>query len=438
MSPQLKDNLGGFIAFITCTASIGAVPLSAMTYYRRFRQGGYRGNFVLLFVGGSCIAGFAIAVFLFSWLSHGPLVDADWAQAVSGCACLAVCAVTFMHVLLRVFPMPKPRNIRGGWRNGWSYAAGALVLIGSLCLGAGLFRLIWMPEPDYTDGGAVLLILLAAPYSVLAYGILRRARAARQIHDAVKSDTRPPVLYLRAFKDEVLPFEKLAGRDPRWRLTWGYLRGKALFPLVPHYGPKNLELYITDAVERKMGPFIALGNPDDFFAPVGAARDYRSGPDWRKEFEGMVEKCTAVLVLTGSSRELDWEMGWLLKSGNAAKLFLLFGRWTHGYPLTPAEKLLKSFIPPRWMRVYESPRPEPLLWPRYRDAMNALGYTLPVDAPSASTVMGFSTMGRGIVIISDCRVPEDYVNAIVSHLVKQAAQQKPKRAIITPIPTSSS
>jgi hypothetical protein len=321
----------------------------------------------------------------------------------------------------------------GGWRSGWFYAAGALALTGILCLGLGLISL--RPEPDY--GKLVLSILLAASYSGLAYKILRRARTSRQIDAALKSDKRRPVVFLRGFKDEVLPFDKLEGRDPWWRITKGSLRGKTLFPWVPHYGPKTFELYITDAVERKMGPFVALGNPDDFFTPVGAAREYH-GPDWRKEFEGMVGKCTAVLVLPGSARELDWEMGWLLESGNAAKLFLLFGRWADGYPVTQGEKLLKSFIPPRWMRLFESPRPEPLLWPRYRDAMNALGYTLPVDAPSASTVMGFSTMGRGIVIISGCGVPEDYVNAIVTYLVKQAAQQKPKRAIITPIPTSSS
>jgi hypothetical protein len=432
MSPQLKDTLIALTGFILGVASVGVVALSWVDYYRRFRQQGYRGNVAFLFVGGSCTAGFAIAVALVSWLSHGPLVDMDGGEAaVSGCVCVAVCAVTFMHVLLRVIPVPKTRSMRGGWRNGWFYGACALALIGILCFGAGLISLI------RRDLGSVLLILLATVYFVLAYKILRRARASRQINDALKSDKRRPVLYLRGFKDEALPFDKLAGRDPWWGIIRGDLRGKALFPWVPHYGPKNLELYITDAVERKMGPFIALGNPDDFFAPVGAAREYH-GPDWRKEFEGMVGKCIAVLVLPGSARELDWEMGWLLESGNAAKLFLLFGRWAYGYPVTQGEKLLKSFIPPRWMRLFESPRPEPLLWPRYRDAMNALGYTLPVDAPSASTVMGFSTMGRGIVIISGCGVPEDYVNAIVTYLVKQAAQQKPKRAIITPIPTSSS
>lgn len=435
MSPQLKDTLSVLTGFIVCVASGGVVLLSGVDYYRRFRQQGYRGNVAWLFVGGSCIAGFAIAFFLVFWQSHGLRGDFELTQAVSGSVCLAVCAITFMHVLLRVFPVSKTRSMRGGWRNGWFYAACALALIGIFCLGAGLFFLIRRPEPDY--GKLVLLILLAASYSVLAYKILRRARASRQINDALKSDKRRPVLYLRGFKDEASPFDKLAGRDPWWGTIKGSLRGKALLPWVPHYGPKNLEHYITDAVERKMGPFIALGNPDDFFTPVGAAREYH-GPDWRKEFEGMVDTCSAVLVVPGSARELDWEMGWLLESGNAAKMFLLFGRWVHGYPVTYGEKLLKSFIPPRWMRLVESPRPEPLLWPRYRDAMNALGYTLPVDAPSASTVMGFSTMGRGIVIISGCGVPEDYVNAIVGHLVKQAAQQKPKRAIITPIPTSSS
>jgi len=430
MSPHLKDNLGGLTSFIICVVSVGAVALSWVGYYTRFRQRGYRANAALLFVGGSCIAGFAIAVSLFSWLSHGPLVDMDWAQAISGCVCLAVCAVTFMHVLLRVFQGPKTRNVRGGWRKGWFYATGALVLIGILCLGAGLFSLIQdsrMPEPDYEEGHPVFLILIAAVYFGLGYWLLRRAQASRQINNALKSDDRPPVLYLRSFKDEKQHFDNLAGLAPWWKFNRGSVRGRKLLPAVPLYGPMNLELYLADAVERAMGPFIALGNPDDFFAPVGAAREYLGGPDWRKEFEGMVDKCTAVVVLPGSSRELDWEMGWLLTSGNAAKLFLLFGRWAYGYPLTPGEKLLKSFIPQR----------EPLRWPQYREGISALGYTLPVDAPSASTVMGFNAMGQGRLVSRRCGSPEEYVNAIVNHLAKQAAQQEPKRDLIIPIPTSS-
>lgn len=439
MSPQSKDILSVLIGLTPVVSSIPVGTGSCLVYFKRLRRRGYRGNIAALYVGGSLIAGIVIASCLVFWLYRGPLagdgsplvIDTGYALAGIWGSCFDFCVITFMHVLARALPVPKTRSIRGGRRRGWFYAAGALASMGILLLSWGSFSLIQdsrMSKPDYEEGSPVLLILIAAVYFGLGYWFLRRARASRRIDDAVKSDKRPPVLYLRSFKDETLHFDNMPGSAPYWRrFKRGYLRGKQLLPAVPLYGPMNLELYVTDAVERAMGPFIALGNPDDIFAPVGAARKYLGGPDWRKEFEGMVDKCTAVFVLPGSSRELDWEMGWLLTSGNAAKLFLLFGRWTYGYPVLPAEKLFKFLTPP----------PEPLVWSRYREGMNALGYTLPVDAPVSSTVMGFDAMGQGRLVSRRCGSPEEYVDAIVSHLAKQVVQQERKRDLIIPIPTSS-
>ncbi|MEX2263777.1 MAG: hypothetical protein WD696_17615 [Bryobacteraceae bacterium] len=373
-------------------------------FYFTLRKRGYRGNIIALFIAGSCIVGLLGATALILLMDRDPLAriipayskDERWVQMAFGSVGFASCSISIMHILLRLLPVRRPRVVHGGPRKGWFYLARVAIVTAILLWFASLtwlLLLLLMPGryEDYTVF-AVLGFFFSFVYFHFGRGLLKRARASRQISEVLKSDARPPVLYVRAFKDEAVAFDFVPPR--KGRSGWG------LPDLASDFGSRGLELYITDAVERMIGPLIALGNPDDSFSPVGAARAYLGSADWREEFKALVLRSRAVLVLPGNTRELDWEMGYLLSSGNAGKLFLLFGRWVYGFPENPLDKFFGTSV-------------KRFVWSEFRSAIFEIGYRVPTTPPSPGTVMSFDSMGEFRTISRPCDSPEDYVRAIV-------------------------
>jgi hypothetical protein len=121
--------------------------------------------------------------------------------------------------------------------------AKALKLAGTITLIAGL--LVGFVNP-----------LLAIIPCYIAYLLLRRGKKYTvKIGDSVlKDDDRPPVLYLRSFKDEDLDssvfhrFKNLASSDKTW-----------LAATVPNNGVQEQDA--LGYIFRKIGPYIALGKP---------------------------------------------------------------------------------------------------------------------------------------------------------------------------------
>jgi len=381
-----------------------AFGMSWGLFYYKLRQRGYRGNIIALFLAGSCIVGILGATALILMLDRDPLArlvpanskNEPFVLIAFAAVGFASCSISVMQILQRRLPVRRPQVVRGGFRKGWFYLARAAIVIAILLGLASLtFLVLLLLVPgrygDYA-GHAVLGLFLAFTYLYVGIGYMRRARASREIGDVLKSDARPPVLFVRAFKDEARPFDFLPPR--KVRSNW------SLPNPLPDHGNLSLDLYIADAVERMIGPFIALGNPDDFFAPVGAARAYLDSAGWREEFKALVPRCRAVLVLPGNTRELDWELGYLLNTGNAGKLFFLFGAWVYGFPVNPLDKFFGTSV-------------KPFVWNEFRSAILEIGYRVPTAPPSPGAVMSFNSTGDFKTISKPCDSPEDYVRAIL-------------------------
>ena len=241
-------------------------------------------------------------------------------------------------------------------------------LFGSAIVVVLVFGAVWLLRPveaSFVKWPALVCIGLLA---LNGWGTFRQARKARALEAALKQDERPPVLYLREFMREGEPFMASYSIEL-----------------------ESLESVLSTAIEESIGPFVALGDPEDFVQPGGAARMYAAETDWRASVEALVRRSCAILLQPGGSVELLWELSTLLQSGQAEKLFVAIGSTT-----------------------FQAPQPT---WVAFRSAMQRAGYELPPLLASDFGLIAFDRHGHGTVY--DCAGdPESYVTAMASCLAR--------------------
>ncbi|HEY2487035.1 MAG TPA: hypothetical protein VGI36_17965 [Candidatus Binataceae bacterium] len=110
--------------------------------------------------------------------------------------------------------------------------------------------------------------------------------AAKSLEEVAQTDPRQPVLYLRPFNQESEFF--VSGPKSQYGQ---YARGFQLFVINMDFREDasdddptvgiRFEDYFTDALEARIGPFCALGNPEDDTLPEEAVRTYATDTDGR-------------------------------------------------------------------------------------------------------------------------------------------------------------
>lgn len=135
------------------------------------------------------------------------------------------------------------------------------------------------------------------------------ARTAEE--ELINPRSRRPILYLRSFQLD----------DRIGKTSWlEFLLGTV--PLA------NDEQQLTREL-RKVGPVIAIGRPDEKLPPLGAARFYVSHDLWQKKVAEVAEESQLVLVATGTTEGLQWELSHLTTQVPAERLIL----WLHPHLL---------------------------------------------------------------------------------------------------------
>jgi len=95
-------------------------------------------------------------------------------------------------------------------------------------------------------------------------------------------DPRPPVVYLRSFDEDK----------------------KGDHPL--HLNTDSQE-EVLGAFFKEAGPFVAVGRPDEDFPTLGAARIYLD-EDWQSQVVGLMSVARLVVLRTGQTENLLWEL----------------------------------------------------------------------------------------------------------------------------------
>jgi hypothetical protein len=114
------------------------------------------------------------------------------------------------------------------------------------------------------------------------------------LEQAQATDRRSPVLFLRSFRDDLVPLA--APKAGFVYKLFNYAeRNKSLDQLLLEEG-------------TALGPVVALGNPRDTVPPYGAARGYAQHRDWRRMVADLMEAASAIVICVDDTENLWWEM----------------------------------------------------------------------------------------------------------------------------------
>ncbi len=155
----------------------------------------------------------------------------------------------------------------------------------------------------------------------------------------LESDSRPPVLFLRSFRDE---------RISVWRNNF---RNIATGNMIA-----TLEIAIAD-VARKLGPFIAIGEPNERLPNLGAARLYAKDDEWQTIVQGLMDRAQVIVAVPAMAKWVRWELRQLLANKRALKSVILlppkrrewiFGTFKYSYIEGSWSAVLEEFANTQW------------------------------------------------------------------------------------------
>jgi WD40 repeat protein len=233
-----------------------------------------------------------------------------------------------------------------------------------------------------------------------------RARAELPTFEQVLSDdSRPAVLYLRAFLHESDAF------------IWGASTKVAPYrsraaDTKDKYLDVTFEEYLHASFAAQIGPFVALGDPTDALPQEGAARLYARDEDWQQQFLALAATAAAIVMHVNRSEALGWELATIRRQGWQTKLFVI----------TPPI--------PRWEQVAFRPMWEPVAyllidaakraakgipvtdWNSFRADLHAAGLQSDPDSPGPGAVVSFDPAGRARIITRDAIEPDEFVTPI--------------------------
>jgi hypothetical protein len=150
-------------------------------------------------------------------------------------------------------------------------------------------------------GYGLLIIGLAIPLGGVQWllKIARSLRTPRQHKAVLENDPRPPVLYLRAFKDDGRNIEGFFSR---------------IFRLSPYVGPSGID-EMTALQFQRVGPVVAIGQPGEKMVSPGAAKEYVDDSVWLARVKELIGKASVIVVSVGDTNGLQLEYEALTQAG---------------------------------------------------------------------------------------------------------------------------
>lgn len=162
-----------------------------------------------------------------------------------------------------------------GWL--WQLAAAA---------SASILLAAW-PSQVPALGGPALLAFFLLPILLYRQGHRHFVMTARQ---AETDDPRPPILYLRSFKDD------LAMRAHEEALS---------------------------RILCEFGPFVAIGDPTEALPHLDASRDYVLDTEWQAIVVARMKRSQLVILLAGETAGLAWELEQCRQELDPSRLVIL-------------------------------------------------------------------------------------------------------------------
>jgi hypothetical protein len=243
----------------------------------------------------------------------GPASYAQWtANDVKQSAHIAYYELSLADVLDRVDTFrtrsrgPSERQVPDrSWRRVVGFA---ITIVGTACVAAAplyaLLVLVSLRDLHGPAGGLVVGLGMAVLLFVGAKSIqLGRKMMQPSAKALLAKDTRSPVLWLRAFRDD-----RTVLRDSEE---------------VNELEDRSLEENCTRELWY-YGPVVAVGAPGDRLPPVGAVRGYFADDDWQNAVKHWMSGARFIIIVVGVTDWLRWEIETAMQGNHLSKLLFIF------------------------------------------------------------------------------------------------------------------
>lgn len=160
--------------------------------------------------------------------------------------------------------------------------------------------------------GGWLLMMIIALGLALAFQRWARRSVVVSATTALSRDTRAPILFLRAFRNDQVKVASPA------HTPLGLLLGVAR-------GQSPLDHILIEEFAG-VGPVVAIGKPGEATPPYGAWRSYpdaTSDDAWRREVTELAQRAAAVVMVADDSEGVGWELEMLASQDLLDKTLLL-------------------------------------------------------------------------------------------------------------------
>jgi hypothetical protein len=154
----------------------------------------------------------------------------------------------------------------------------------------------WAHSVAYFIALALFVVAARAGVVLIRRGWKYDAIGAEKL---LEQDTRPPVVYIRSFKDDRQII--LASGIRRWLST--------VFAWTTAISAEQ-ELAI---IMNRVGPVVAIGKPGEPLPELGAARLYVGDDIWQKKITDMMKQARLVVIRLGPTANLWWEIDQAVK-----------------------------------------------------------------------------------------------------------------------------
>jgi len=387
-----------------------SLPILFIAGYVRTRRKGYRPPAATLVLLAGVAIGILATYFIAARLQEGGLLFlfvVFWAPVL-----VTAGAVALMTSLL---PRRNPR-VFGTRRPRFPFALAGKTLIGLAVLVC-LFSIVWVimgrAESELITKSLNLVILACAFGGGLMF-LGRRVKAPVALEEIEQKDPRAAVLYLRPFNQESQWF--VTGPKSRYGK---YVRGIQRFTM--NLGETlsdtalaadanvsvRFEEYFADALNARIGPFFALGNPADYTPPEGATRTYTKDTEWKDYLDRLARKSSCIVTEVASSINLQWEFEYLRREDFQRKLFVITR------PVATKRAPTRMFL----SLIDRLKGTRLVTWQSFAQNLTAFGYE-PGDDPGAGAVITFDTAGKAVTVTTAAHYPEQYIEPMRTFMIE--------------------
>jgi len=319
---------------------------------------------------------------------------------------MRACAACVMFMVAAVAGLPRrQRRIFGQRRNKFPFeVVGRVITFGGGVPAAALAAYGFWPQIAFMFGWGFIAFSL---FYMLGHPFVLRGRflaSQKTLETELAKDPRPPVLYIRPFEREGDTF--VFGDKSKY----GRYKTRFIDSSKMRWVMITFEDYFAVAIRDLVGPFVALGSPQDSWAPAGAARTYAKDATWQDDFDRLVRSAGAILVEVARSQNLKWELEYIRKGEWHQHLFLVTRHASYPRPL--------RWPSLRWMRTGSELLfgVSPFSWSEFSAELRECGYRIDIDDPGPGAVITFDDEAVAKAITTGADLPEDFVKPIAAHI----------------------